>query len=55
MSTPVVEASEVKAVDPRSRADALEFITVQGWPVIVPKALDRPDRGPMGRSYRWPG
>ena len=39
MSTLVVEVCEVKAVYPHPNADALEFITVKGWPVIVQKAL----------------
>src|SRR3954453_23081935 len=39
MSTLVVEVCEVKAVDPHPNADALEFITVKGWPVIVQKAI----------------
>lgn len=39
MSTLVVEVCEVRSVDPHPRADALEFITVKGWPVIVPKSL----------------
>lgn len=38
MSTLVVEVCEVKSVDPHPNADALEFITVKGWPVIVQKA-----------------
>src|SRR6185312_12592580 len=39
MSTLVVEVCDVKAVYPHPNADALEFITVKGWPVIVQKAL----------------
>ena len=39
MSTLVVEVCEVKTVYPHPNADALEFITVKGWPVIVQKAL----------------
>ena len=39
MSTLVVEVCEVKAVYPHPNADALEFITVKGWPVIVQKSL----------------
>lgn len=39
MSTLVVEVCEVKAVYPHPNADAIEFITVKGWPVIVQKAL----------------
>ena len=39
VSTLVVEVCEVKAVYPHPNADALEFITVKGWPVIVQKAL----------------
>lgn len=39
MSTLVVEVCEVKAVYPHPQADALEFITVKGWQVIVQKAL----------------
>src|SRR5437899_10767030 len=39
MSTLVVEVCEVKQVYPHPNADALEFITVKGWPVIVQKAL----------------
>ena len=39
MSTLVVEVCEVKAVYPHPNADALELITVKGWPVIVQKAL----------------
>lgn len=39
MSTLVVEVCEVKAVHPHPNADALEFITVKGWQVIVQKAL----------------
>ena len=39
MSTLVVEVCEVKAVAPHPNADALEFITVKGWQVIVQKAL----------------
>ncbi len=39
MSTLVVEVCEVKAVYPHPNADALEFITLKGWPVIVQKAL----------------
>ena len=39
MSTLVVEVCEVKAVYPHPNADALEFITVKGWQVIVQKAL----------------
>ncbi len=39
MSTLVVEVCEVKEVYPHPNADALEFITVKGWPVIVQKAL----------------
>ncbi len=39
MSTLVVEVCEVKAVHPHPNADALEFITVKGWQVIVRKAL----------------
>ena len=39
MSTLVVEVCEVKAVSPHPNADALEFITVKGWQVIVQKAL----------------
>ena len=39
MSTLVVEVCEVKAVYSHPNADALEFITVKGWPVIVQKAL----------------
>ena len=38
MSTLVVEVCEVKAVYPHPQADALEFITVKGWQVIVQKA-----------------
>jgi RNA ligase (TIGR02306 family) len=39
MSTLVVEVCEVKAVYPHPQADALEFITIKGWQVIVQKAL----------------
>src|SRR3954467_2623218 len=39
MSTLVVEVCEIKAVYPHPQADALEFITVKGWQVIVQKAL----------------
>ncbi|QDV36969.1 hypothetical protein [Tautonia plasticadhaerens] len=39
MSTLVVEVCEVKAVHPHPNADALEFVTVKGWQVIVQKAL----------------
>src|SRR4051794_23031620 len=39
MSTLVVEVCEVKAVYPHPQADALEFITVKGWQVIVQKVL----------------
>ena len=39
MSTLVVEVCEVLSVDPHPGADALEFITVKGWQVIVGKAL----------------
>jgi RNA ligase (TIGR02306 family) len=39
MSTLVVEVCEVKSVYPHPNADALEFITVKGWPVIVQKTL----------------
>ena len=39
MSTLVVEVCEVKADYPFPQADALEFITVKGWQVIVQKAL----------------
>ncbi|WP_422928061.1 RNA ligase (ATP) [Singulisphaera sp. PoT] len=39
MSTLVVEVCEVKSVHPHPNADALEFITVKGWQVIVQKAL----------------
>lgn len=39
MSTLVAETCEVKAVYPHPQADALEFITVKGWPVVVQKAL----------------
>jgi RNA ligase (TIGR02306 family) len=39
MSTLVVEVCEVKAVYPHPQADALEFITVKGWQVIVQRAL----------------
>lgn len=39
MSTLVVEVCEVKSVYPHPQADALEFVTVKGWQVIVQKAL----------------
>ena len=39
MSTLVVEVCEVLSVDPHPGADALEFITVKGWQVIVGKAV----------------
>jgi RNA ligase (TIGR02306 family) len=39
MSTLVVEVCEVRAVYTHPNADALEFVTVKGWPVIVQKAL----------------
>jgi RNA ligase (TIGR02306 family) len=40
MSTLVVEVCEVRSVYPHPNADALEFVTVKGWPVIVQKALN---------------
>ena len=55
MSTLVVEVCEVKAVYPHPNADALEFITVKGWPVIVQKALGLKvaDQAQLGQVL-WP-
>ena len=39
MSTLVVEVCQVKEVYPHPNADALEFVTIKGWPVIVQKAI----------------
>lgn len=39
MSSLVVEVCDVKRVYPHPNADALEFITVKGWPVLVQKSL----------------
>ena len=40
MSTLVVEVCRVKEVYPHPNADALEFATIKGWPVIVQKSLN---------------